>query len=214
MSPTFSSARLIACVGLAALATACASQPPPYASGMQTVTLDPSQPGPVQGVGIESQDIVVMADRMMHDMLADPAIAGQSAPPRIILDAEYFRNESAQRINTNIIVDNLRVNLQRAAGGRMRFVSRESFDMVADERDMKRNGVTDIGTLTQAKAQLGVDYRMRGRLTSTEQIQPSQGLIQRYNQVTFEMVNLETSEIVWTGMYQVARAGADDVIYR
>ncbi|MEQ1784363.1 MAG: penicillin-binding protein activator LpoB [Hyphomonadaceae bacterium] len=208
------SPRLIACVGLAALATACVSQPAPYASGMQTVTLDPSQPGPVQGVGIESQDIVVMADRMMHDMLTDPAIAGQALPPRIVLDAEYFRNESAQRINTNIIVDNLRVNLQRAAGGRMRFVSRESFDMVADERDMKRNGVTDIGTLTQAKAQLGVDYRMRGRLTSTEQIQPSQGLIQRYNQVTFEMVNLETSEIVWTGMYQVAHAGADDVIYR
>ena len=111
------SPKLIACVGLAALATACASQPQPYASGMQTVTLDPSQPGPVQGVGIESQDIVVMADRMMRDMLADPAIAGQPAPPRIILDAEYFRNESAQRINTNIIVDNLRVNLQRAAGG-------------------------------------------------------------------------------------------------
>ncbi len=208
------SPKLIACVGLAALATACASQPQPYASGMQTVTLDPSQAGPVQGVGIESQDIVVMADRMMRDMLADPAIAGQPAPPRIILDAEYFHNESAQRINTNIIVDNLRVNLQRAAGGRMRFVSRESFDMVASERDMKRNGVTDVGTLTQAKAQLGVDYRLRGRLTSTEQIQPSQGLIQRYNQVTFEMVNLETSEIVWTGMYQVARAGADDVIYR
>ncbi len=214
MSPKLRTARLVACVGLAALATACASQPDPYASGMQTVTLDPSQPGPVQGVGIEGQDIVVMADRMMRDMLADPVIAGQPVPPRIILDAEYFRNESAQRINTNIIVDNLRVNLQRAAGGRMRFVSRESFDMVADERDMKRNGVTDVGTLTQAKAQLGVDYRLRGRLTSTEQIQPSQGLIQRYNQVVFEMVNLETSEIIWTGMYQVARAGADDVIYR
>ena len=77
-----------------------------------------------------------------------------------------------------------------------------------------QTGHTDAGTLTQAKAQLGVDYRLRGRLTSTEQIQPSQGLIQRYNQVTFEMVNVETSEIVWTGLYQVARAGADDVIYR
>ena len=98
------SPKLIACIGLAALATACASEPAPYASGMQTVTLDPSQPGPVQGVGIEGQDIVVMADRMMHDMLVDPSIAGQPAPPRIILDAEYFRNESAQRINTNIIV--------------------------------------------------------------------------------------------------------------
>jgi hypothetical protein len=181
---------------------------------MQTVNLDPSRPGPVQGVGIEGHDIVVMAGQMVHDMLADPRLAGQDASPRVILDADYFFNESAQRINTNIIVDNLRVNLQKEAGGRIRFVSRESYDMVAGERDMKRDGKLDPGTLTPAKAQMGGDFRLRGRLTSTEQIQPSRGLIQRYNQVTFEMINLETSEIVWTGLYNVARAGADDVIYR
>lgn len=208
------SPRLLAVAGLATLAAACASAPPPYPEGMQTVNLDPSRPGPVQGVGIEGHDIVQMADRMVQDMMANATLANQSPSARVILDAAYFDNESAQRINTNMIVDNLRTNLQRAANGHIRFVSRESFNMVADERDMKRNGVTDVGTLPAAKAQLGADYRLRGRLTSTEQIQPAQGLIQRYNQVSFEMINLETSEIVWTGMYQVARAGADDVVYR
>ena len=106
-----------------------------------------------------------MADQMVRDMLANPMIAGHSPSVRVILDAEYFRNESAQRINTNIIVDNLRVNLQRAANGRIRFVSRESIDMVAGERDMKRDGVTDQGTLAMTRAQLGADYRLRGRVT-------------------------------------------------
>jgi len=182
--------------------------------GVQTVQFDPGTKGPVQGVGIEGQDIVAMADQMVRDMLANPLLAGRQPAPRVIIDAEYFRNESAQRINTNIVLDNLRVNLQRAANGRIRFVSRESMDMVAGERDLKRDGVTDQGTLAMTRAQLGADFRLRGRITSTEQIQTRQGLIQRYNQVIFEMIDLETSEIVWTGMYNFARAGADDVIYR
>jgi len=208
------SARLLAVASLAALAGACASSPPPNPGGMRTVNYDPSMPGPIQGVGIEGQDIVVMASQMAHDLLATPLLASQAVSPRVIVDAEYFWNESAQRINPNIFTDNLRVNLQKAAAGRIRFVSRESFGMVADEREAKRDGTLDAGTLTPVKAQMGADYRLRGRITSTEQIQPQHGLIQRYNQVAFEMIDLETSEIVWTGMYNFARAGADDVIYR
>jgi len=206
-------ARILAAVAIATLATACASSPP-NAGGMRTVDYDPAMVGPVQGVGLEGHDIVNMSDQMVRDMLANPLIGGNMASPRVVIDAEYFLNESAQRINPSIFTDNLRVNLQRAANGRIRFVSRESFDMVAGERDMKRTGVTDTGTLVAAKAQLGADYRLRGRITSTEQIQASAGVIQRYNQVVFEMVDLENSEIIWTGMYNVARAGADDVIYR
>lgn len=209
------SPRLLAVTALAALtASACASSAPPRPGGMRTVNYDPSMPGPIQGVGIEGQDIVVMASQMANDLLATPLIASQQVSPRVIVDAEYFWNESAQRINPNIFTDNLRVNLQKAAAGRIRFVSRESFGMVADERDAKRDGTLDGGTLSPAKAQMGADYRLRGRITSTEQIQPNQGLIQRYNQVAVEMIDLETSEIVWTGLYNVARAGADDVIYR
>lgn len=208
------SARILAVASLAALAGACASPPPPHPAGMRTVNYDPSMPGPIQGVGIEGQDIVVMAGQMAQDLLATPLIASQPLSPRVIVDAEYFWNESAQRINPNIFTDNLRVNLQKAAAGRIRFVSRESFGMVADEREAKRDGTLDAGTLTPVKAQMGADYRLRGRITSTEQIQPQHGLIQRYNQVAFEMIDLETSEIVWTGMYNFARAGADDVIYR
>jgi PBP1b-binding outer membrane lipoprotein LpoB len=206
--------RILAAASLATLAAACTTSAPAYEGGMQTVNYDPSMPGPIKGVGIEGHDIVTMAGQMAQDLLATPSITAQAPSPRVVVDAEYFHNESAQRINPNIFTDNLRVNLQKAAAGRIRFVSRESFAMVADERDGKRDGIFDAGTLTPAKAQMGADFRLRGRITSTEQIQPQYGLIQRYNQVTFEMIDLETSEIVWTGMYNIARAGADDVVYR
>jgi len=208
------SPKLLAIAAATLAATACATYDEPYAGGMPTVEYDPATPGPIRGVGVEGHDIVQMADIMVHDMLLNPTIAAAVPQRRVIIDAEYFRNESAQRINASIITDNLRANLQKAAAGRIRFVSRESMGMVAEERDFKRDGVTDQGTLIPASAQLGADFRLIGRIASTDQIAASQGLIQRYNQVTFEMIDLQTSEIVWTGMYNFARAGADDVIYR
>jgi len=39
-------------------------------------------------------------------------------------------------------------------------------------------------------------------------------MVQRFTQITFEMVDLERGTIVWSNSYDIARASADDVIYR
>jgi hypothetical protein len=184
------------------------------APGTPTTYQDPGTPGQVRGVGIESQDIVAMTDQMMRDMLSSPQLAAQPTPPRVILDGEYFANESSQRINKNSIVDRLRVSLNRSATGRMVFVGRQYAGMVASERELKRDGVTDQGTRGLAKAQKGADFRLGGRITSLDQRDNRTGLISRFNQVFFEMVDLETSEIVWSGMYEFAKTAQDDVVYR
>ena len=36
----------------------------------------------------------------------------------------------------------------------------------------------------------------------------------RYHQISFEMVDTETSEIVWNGFYEFKKAAQEDVIYR
>jgi hypothetical protein len=149
------------------------------APGRPTTYEDPGTRGAVSGVGIESQDIVGMTDRMVRDMLGSKVLAGRSSPPRVIIDAEYFRN-----------------------------------DWVARERDLKRQGAVDTGTTTLTKAQLGGDYRLGGRIVSLDQRSPSTGLMSRYNQITFEMVDLETGEIVWSGIYEFLKTAQDDVIYR
>lgn len=193
----------------------CSTAPPTQnTAGVRTIELDPGTRGAVAGVGIESQDIISMTDQMMRDMLSTPRLAGRATPPRIIIDAEYFRNESSQRINKNAITDRLRVNLNRASAGRLVFVGREYADMVAQERDLRRQGVTDVGTTGLTAAQASGDFRLGGRIVSVDATQTSSGMIQRYNQVTFEMIDLETGEIVWSGIYEFERAAADDVIYR
>ena len=154
-----------------------------------------------------------MTDQMMRDMLTSPTLASTPRPPRVIIDSEYFENDSTQRINKNAITDRLRVSLNRAARGRMSFVGRHYAGMVSQERDLKRNGMTDVGTKGMTKGQAGGDYRLGGRINSMEAAS-SAGIVQRYSQILFEMVDLETGEIVWSGLYEFSRVGQDDVVYR
>lgn len=183
-------------------------------AGTPTTYQDPASMGAVRGVGIESQDIISMTDQMMRDMLTEPRLANANPPPNVIIDGEYFVNESSSRINRNSITDRLRVGLNRAAQGRMQFVGRHYANMVASERKLKRKGVVDQGKNAAAVAQAGGDYRLGGRITSLDQRDVKSGMMQRYTQIVFEMVDLETGEIAWSGIYEFSKAAADDVIYR
>lgn len=186
----------------------------PNTSGSKAQELDPSRRGAIAGVGIEGRDIISMSDQMARDILSVPDVAGRTTAPRVIIDDAYFRNESTQRINKAIITDRLRVGLNRASAGRLVFVGREFADMVAAERQLKREGVTDVGTTGMTRAQAGADFRLTGRISSLDQAQASTGMIQRYNQITFELVDLETGIVTWSNVYEFERAGADDVVYR
>ena len=155
-----------------------------------------------------------MTDKMMRDMMQNPQLVNRSTPARIIVDSEYFRNESSSRINKNSITDRLRVELNRAANGRMVFVGRHYSDMVESERDLKRSGVTDSGTIRQTQATAGADFRLGGRITSLDAMDTGSGEASRYHQVIFEMVDLEYGTIVWSGMYEMRKSAQDDIIYR
>jgi PBP1b-binding outer membrane lipoprotein LpoB len=195
--------------------TGCAAGPGVQnAAGTPTVELDPGTRGPVAGVGIEGQDVISMTDQMVRDMLTAPELAAAGNPPQIIVDGEFFHNESAQAINKNLITDRLRIGLNRAAKGRMVFVGRHYAGMVQQERDLKRQGVVDVGTTGLTQAQAGGDYRLGGRISSLDQRSSTTGMIQRYNEIVFELVDLERGTIVWSGIYEFSRAGQDDVVYR
>ena len=174
--------------------------------GPQAVPVD--RAGSVRGLGVEGQDIVSMTDQMMRDMLATPQLSGRKSAPRVIIDSQYFTNESTQRINTNMITDRLRVSLNRAARGRMMFIGRESAAMVESERDLKRRGITDTGTTGLTRATAGADFRLTGRISQFE-ARGANGVISRQNQIIFEMVDLESSEIAWSGIYEFKREGSD-----
>jgi PBP1b-binding outer membrane lipoprotein LpoB len=208
--------KLIAGACVALMLAGCAAPPNlDNSAGRRVMYQDVTTASPTTaGVGVESQDIVSMTDRMVRDILQNPAIAGRSTPPRIIIDAAYFSNESSSRINKNMITDRLRGELTRAAQGRLVFVARHYGDMVAKERESKREGQRDSGTVRSTKAVAGGDFRLGGRITSQDAAQRSTGAVSRYHLITFELIDLEYETIAWGGMYEFKKEAQDDILYR
>jgi hypothetical protein len=201
-------------LGMCGVFAGCATPGPQYSAGVPARQIDPSTAGPVAGVGVEGRDYVSMTDQMIRDMLTNRTLAAREKAPRIVIDSQYFKVGGSQAINRDLITERLRVNLNRAAQGRMSFIDRTHLDAIQRERDLKRQGVTDTGTVGMTQAVAGSDFLLRGAISSQDSRSASTGMTQRYNQISFEMVDVESSEIVWSGLYEFARAAADDVVYR
>ena len=92
------------CAGVAPQAQRYVAAPAAY--------VDTHVQGPVSGVGVESQDIDAMADKMARDLLATPEIAGRTVAPRIVLDDSDLQNRGSQAFDKGMITDSLRVRLQ------------------------------------------------------------------------------------------------------
>lgn len=187
---------------------------PRRAKASDTVYRDTTSPDGVKGVGTESQDIVSMSDAMVRDLLSVPELMNRPTPPRIIVDPKYFRNESSEIIDKALITDRIRVNLIRSAQGRMRFVGREYAGAVEEERELKDAGKVDVGTTGRTRAQAGADYRLVGRIGTRDAIDTRSGTKSRFSQYTFELLDMEYGEIIWSNLYEFKKENRDDVVYR
>lgn len=184
-------------------------------SGRATVYEDASSASStVQGLGVESQDIQSVTDKMIRDIMTSSTLFSRDVPARVIIDSEYFVNESSSIINKNLLTDRLRINLNRASQGRLVFVGRHFIDMVEKERELKRSGTVDSGTIRQTQATAGADFRMGGRIASLDAINSNSQEKSRYTQITFELIDLEYGTIVWSDIYDFRKSSQDDVIYR
>ena len=197
----------------AVLVAGCQTTGVENAPGTPTAYQDTRTAGLVRGTGIESQDIVSMVDKMVRHMLANPTLANAAPPPRVIVDAAFFENQSSQRLNKNVLIDQLATQLQIAANGRILFVNREFADMVEKERALKRAGKTDAGTVGLTRAVAGADYRLNGRITSLD-ARTASGAQERLMNIVFRMTDLESGITVWANQYSFKKAGQDDVVYR
>ena len=203
---------LIAAAALVAFSSP--SYAAPKRSGTQATELDPTGRGAISGIGIESRDIDGMADMVLRDIMQRPDIMNRPEAPRIIVDHNDFRNESVQRMNAKLVTDTLRSALNRASAGKVRFINRANMQRINEERELKREGQTDVGTLG-TNAISGSDYFLTANMLSLESMDTKSGIKQRRSQITFELIEVETGDIVYTSEpYVTLRAAAEDVIYR
>lgn len=175
--------------------------------------VDPDSPDAVGGANLRSQDIRTMADNMARDLKASGVLLSAPAGEQITFHAMGLVNESSDPINSSIITTKLRTNLFKALGGRVQILDRsaESLEAVRRERQAKRSGAV-AGKESQRGNVLGSDYVLKGRIQ--DRVLQSGTRKSAYYLVTFELTNLETSLLVWTGDYEAKFDSEKSVISR
>jgi len=60
----------------------------------------------------------------------------------------------------------------------------------------------------------GWDFRLGGRIATLDKVTPGSGLMERYHQITFELVERGSGAIIWSNMYEFEKFDRMDTIYR
>lgn len=173
--------------------------------------VDPDAPDSVTGTGLQSQDIRTMANLMAADIKEYGILAPSRDGERTSFFIYEMRNDSSDVIDKEIILTKLRTNLFKAFRGQVKIIDRapEANDLVDAERRMKERG--QVSGANDKKV-AGSDYVLKGTIKSRDRQAGS--LKSAYYLVTFELTDLVTSELAWTGDYEMKTESEKSVINR
>ena len=76
----------ISALAIAGFLSGCASSGVRNPSGVPVTEMRPDERGFVAGTGVESQDMVMVTDKMARSILSIPQIANAQGTPRVVLD--------------------------------------------------------------------------------------------------------------------------------
>ncbi|MEI6632749.1 MAG: penicillin-binding protein activator LpoB [Chlamydiota bacterium] len=165
---------------------------------------------PMAGTGPESQDLLAIADRMTQSLLRAPVVAHAKEPPTVVLLS--FRNRSRFPINADIFLKKLRVQLNSAAAGRIIFLGRERMDDVLSERRAKRSGLASASPEKRHNLPAGADYFLSGSIDGLAK-NSAYGR-EDYLLYIYQLIDAESSAVVWEDQFEIKRVGLDDAVYR
>lgn len=173
----------------------------------KTKVLDASQDDNLGGTGTDSGDVKTMAERMARE------IAGINWPkegvtPRVaVLPLE---NQTRFRIDPKLLQNKLVKDLLNFSKGAVSYLARDSEQAVMTERAKKRAGIYDKGN--QAATMAGADYLLKGEMRSLSKA--SKEGVSDYIVYSFQLIDAESSVILWMGDYETKKMGETGVIYQ
>ncbi|HKQ36927.1 MAG TPA: CsgG/HfaB family protein [Verrucomicrobiae bacterium] len=194
------------------MVSGCASGGIKNPSGVHVTEMRPEERGFVAGTGIESQDIVTVAEKMARAIVGVPEIANAHAMPRVVLLP--VKNETRFPINKDIFLQEIMSLLNERANGKVRFLARDRMSDLERERELKQTGqVTTTAATDLGKSQFkGADFMLTGKLIS--QTTKTSAGTSDYVLYTFELIDPNTSEIIWQGRHNIKKQGLEDAAYR
>ncbi len=194
----------------AVLMTGCASRGVRAPAGDKVNVLRGDERGRVAGTGVESQDLVSVADKMARSIINIPEISRAAVVPRIVVMPVV--NETRFPIQKDIFVDKIRIELNRNAAGKVRFLARDAMPALEQERQAKREGAVTASSDPKLQEFKGADYFLKGKLQGMS-TRTSSGTSD-YVLYSFQLVDARTSEIVWEDAADVKKQGLEDAAYR
>ena len=195
--------------GLAALVAGCASGVK-NPSGVPVTHMNADEQGFVTGTGIESQDLVMVADKMARSILSLPQVANAPTPPTVVLNP--VDNQTRFAINKDIFLTRIRAQLNSQARGKILFLARNQMEELEKERNRKRQGQVTASSDPTVQEFKGADYFLSGSL---------QGMSTRtkagtsdYVLYDFNLTDARTSVMVWEDSAELKKQGLEDAAYR
>lgn len=188
----------------------CATSGVQNPRGTEVTELKADERGFVTGTGIESQDLVAISDQIARQLMLTPEIMNATSPPLIV--TENLINETRFHINKEIFLSRIRAQVNRQTRGKVRFLARRRMDVLETEKEMKQAGKLTSNTDPSKTAFKGADYFLTGKLQSLSS-RTSQG-ISDYVLYTFQLIDAETSVIVFEDFAEIKKQGLEDAVYR
>jgi len=203
---------ILSLAAAAAIVSGCASSSGvKNPSGADVTEMKADERGFVAGTGIESQDIVTVADKMARGIVTVPEIVNFKTTPRVVLLP--VKNDTRFAINKDIFLQEIMSLLNERSNGKVRFLARDRMADLERERELKQSGqvtsTTDVRGPSQFK---GADFMLTGTLMS--QTTKTSGGTSDYVLYTFELIDPNTSDIIWQGRHNIKKQGLEDAAYR
>lgn len=172
-----------------------------------TKTIQPDQDDELGGTGIESTDIRTVSRKMAASILEVPQIMNAQGSPKIALLP--VKNSTRFIINKDIFTKKIRIELNQNAMGKVTFLARDRIEDILKERQSKRDGLVGASKQEDLK---GVDFYLTGELMGlSKAINASRS---DYISMSFQLIDAETSEVIWENEYEVKRVGSAGVVYQ
>lgn len=193
-----------------AILAGCASQGVRNPSGVGVTEMRPDERGFVSGTGIESQDIVAVADEMARGILGVPQITSSVRAPSIVLLP--VKNDTRFPFNKDILLEEIKTLLNERSAGKVRFLARDRMVELQKERELKQSGQVTSSTDPRPVQMKGADFFLTGKLMG-QSTRTAAGLSD-YVLYSFELIDPNTSEVIWNGSHRIKKQGQVDAVYR
>ena len=181
-------------IGAAALGCSYSDQPHEYGQARQPVDeLNPDDSG------LQSKDVVMAADKMSRELLADPTLnASNTAWTIVVSDMEDKTTERYSRVNFDIFLQALKGDLAQKSVGRVQLIENKAEFHNLRNKELEGGDQFGQGAANQpAPAAINPDYALYGTAIDM----PNRAT--NFYQIEFKLVNLHNRTIAFDRLYQV-----------